>query len=173
MKRVALLLALCAGAAACGKVQAKAPAPPPALTVPEPPTRVVMPVNIDPPVPPPVTEKPAPTAATRPTVGRPTPTPSPTPVATPAPPTTDSTPLVLQTSANLADLEKKALERVEKAQKDLQRITRKSLGKDAQDQYDSAERFFRMASDAMKMKNFVYASFCAEKASTLAELLIK
>jgi hypothetical protein len=169
MKRVALLLALCAGAAACGKVQAKTPAPPPALTVPEPPTRVVMPVNVDPPA----TEKPVPATTTRPTAGRPAATPVASPTPTPAPPTTEATPPVLQTSANLADLENKARERVEKAQKDLGRITRKSLGKDAQDQFDSAERFLRMATDAMKMKNFVYASFCAEKASTLAELLIK
>ena len=155
-------------------MQSKTHAPPPALTVPEPPTRVVVPVNVDPPAPPPATtEKPAPATSPRPTGARPAATPVATPTPTPVPPATEATPPVLQTSANPAELETKARERVDRAQKDLQRITRSSLGKDAQDQYDSAARYVRMAGDAMKMKNFVYASFCADKASTLAGLLIK
>ena len=169
---MALLLVLCAGAAACGKVQAKTPGPAPSLSMPEPPTRLVFPVNVDPPPAPPVTEKPAPAASpTRSTTAaRPTPTPAATPTPSPTP---EATPAVLITSASLQELENTARARLERAKTDLGRLKRESLGKDAQDQYDSAERYIRMAGDAIKLKNFVYASFCAEKASTLAGLLIK
>ena len=62
---------------------------------------------------------------------------------------------MLQTAASLAELEGKAKDRLESARKDLARVSRSSLGKDARDQYDSAERFIRMAQDAIAAKNFV------------------
>lgn len=169
MKRVALLLVLCAAATACGKAQAKTPGPAPALAVPEPPTRVVFPVTVDAPPTPPAADKPAGSTTTRPATNKPapTPTPSPTPVPTTEPPP------VLQTSASLQELETKAVEKLAQATKDLGRVKRDALPKNAQDQFDSAERYISMARDAMKLKNFVYATFCAEKASTLAGLLIK
>ncbi|HVQ41848.1 MAG TPA: hypothetical protein VMS54_06570 [Vicinamibacterales bacterium] len=44
---------------------------------------------------------------------------------------------------------------------------------DAREQYDSAKRFVRMAEDKLREKNFVYAEYCADKAATLASLLVK
>jgi hypothetical protein len=158
MKRVAVVLALCAGAGACGKVQAKTPAPMPTLT---------MPVNLEPPAVAPPADKPAASTTTRP--ARPT-TPTPTPTPTPAP-VTDAP--VLQTSVSLVQLENKARDSLERAKKDLSRVKRDTLGRDAQDQYDSAKRFIDQATDAITARNFVYAASCADKAATLAGLLVK
>jgi hypothetical protein len=172
MRRIALLAVFCAAAAACGKVQAKTPGAVPALAMPEPPSRAVLPVSVDPPTSTPVvTEKPAPVAPPpRPSTARPTPTPAASPTPTPTP---DPNPPVLQTSANPSELESRARAQLDRAKKDLARVSRPALGRDAQDQYDSAERYIKMASDAITIKNFVHASFCADKASTLLGLLIK
>ena len=59
------------------------------------------------------------------------------------------------------------------ARADLKRVQRASLSADAKEQFDSAERFARMAEDALRTKNFVYAFYCADKAATLASLLVK
>ena len=173
MKR-AVLLALCVGAvgvASCGKVQAKTPAPMPTLTMPEPPSRLVVPVNLDPPLPPPAADKPAPVTTSRPAGARPSPTPAATPAPTPAPPVPDAP--VLQTAVSLGQLETKARDSLEKAKKDLSRVKRDTLGRDAQDQFDSASRFIAQATEAIAAKNFVYAASCADKAATLAGLLVK
>ena len=169
MRQIALLAVLCAAAAACGKVQAKTPGANPALAMPEPPGRAVLPVSVDPPASTPVVaEKPAPAAPpARPSTARPTPTPAASPTPTPSP---DPNPPVLQPSP---ELESRARAQLDRATTDLLRVTRASLGRDAQDQYDSAERYIKMASDAITIKNFVHASFCADKASTLLGLLIK
>jgi hypothetical protein len=154
----------------CGRAQAKAktPGPTPALTMPEPPWRLVIPVGVEPPAPTPA-DKPSPTPSPRPSGVRPTPTPAATPSPTPEPTPTP----VLQTTASLAELEARAKERIGRAEKDLARVSRSALGADARDQYDSAARFIRMASDAIAAKNFVYAAYCADKAATLAGLLVK
>jgi len=59
------------------------------------------------------------------------------------------------------------------AQADLKRVQKALLSADAKEQYESAERFVRMAEDALRTKNFVYAFYCADKAATLASLLVK
>lgn len=158
-------------AAGCGRAQAKTPGPAPAvLAMPEPPSRLVIPVSVEPPAPLP-SPMPAPAASPPARPAGPRPTPTPTPTATPAPEPTPTP--VLQTAASLAELEGKVKERLESARKDLARVSRSSLGKDARDQYDSAERFIRMAQDAIAAKNFVLAASCADKAATLASLLVK
>lgn len=80
---------------------------------------------------------------------------------------------MLQTSASQLELEARTKERLERANKDLLRVSVGSLGKDAQEQYQSAKRFVRMAQDALIAKNFVAAFYCADKAATLASLLAK
>jgi hypothetical protein len=176
-RRLALSIVVAAAgfaAASCGgKVQAKTPGPVPSLATPEPPTRLVLPVSIETPTPSPVPNPPAPPTS-RPATTRPTPTPAATPSPTPIPPATVENPPVLQTSANLADLESKAQIQLDKANREMKRVPpRSSLGKDAQDQFDSATSYLRRATDAMTVKNFVYAAFCAEKAATLAAGLVK
>lgn len=164
-----------AAAVACGKVQAKTPAPTPSLTMPDPPPRAVMPAIVDLSAPPPAIEKPAAPAATRPTTTttRPAATPVATPVATPTPSPTPpvADPPVLQTPASQVQLEKNARETLDRATKSLQRIKRDTLGADARDQFDSANRYIQLATDAIQAKNFVYAVACAERAATLVSLI--
>ena len=168
-------LALCAAASgACGqKVQAKTPERPVALATPEPPGRTLIPVSIDPaPTPVPV-ETPLPAAPPRPPAGRGAPPPVTPPAPTTPPPDPPSAPPVLQTGSSLEELEKGARARLDWAESNLNKLTRGSLSKDAQAQYDSAESFIRLARNAMTAKNFIYAHFCADKAATLAGLLVK
>jgi hypothetical protein len=176
-RRLAMIAALAAtigvAAAGCGgRVQARTPGPTPPLAVPDPPSRLVIPVTLEIPPPPPAPpDKPAPTASPRPSPTRPAPTP--TPSATPTPTPAETPTPVLQTTTSLADLEARALERLARAKKDLLRITPATLGRDAKGQFDSAERFIRMAEDAIAGKGFVYAYYCADKAAILAGLLVK
>ena len=72
-----------------------------------------------------------------------------------------------------AEVEQRARERLDRAEKDLRRVNKLALSADAREQYDSADRFIRMAREAMTAKNFPFALSCAEKAATLAALLIK
>jgi len=158
----------------CTKVQAKTPGPVPTpLAIPDPPLRLLFPVDVEPPPPPPpATEKPA--TPTTPAI-RPKPTPGPTP--TPAPPASSAgeitaTPPVVQTS-DQAQNETRAREHLQAAERNLQKVQSKPLGRAAQDQYDSAQKFVRMAKEALTARNFVFAVYCAEKAATLAALLVK
>ena len=175
---VAAALLFCVVAApACTKVQARTPAPvpvadPPPLSTPEPPSRLKLPVSIDPPASTgTTTEKPAPAPGLR---GRPPVTTSAgttaTPPATTTPPPEPVNAPVMQAGV---EVEQRARERLKKAEDDLRRVQKTSLPPDARDQFDSAERFVRMAQEAMRAKNFVYAFYCADKAATLASLLVK
>jgi hypothetical protein len=73
----------------------------------------------------------------------------------------------------LAALEARATADLGRAERDLARVSRQTLKPDARDQYDSAARFIRMAKDALSTRNVVYAAYCADKAATLATLLVK
>jgi hypothetical protein len=177
MNRFAVGLALAAvfgtAVAGCGRAQAKTPGPAPALVMPEPPSRLVIPVTIEPPAPPPEPPDRSATTPVRTPSARPTPTPSPQPAATPPPATEIVKPPVLQTSGSLAELEARARERLDRAKKDIARVSRTALGTDARDQFDTAQQFIRMAEDAITAKNFFHAAYCADKAATLAGLLVK
>lgn len=168
---VALALAVVAiVGSGCTKAQARTPAalpvePPPPLTTPDPPSRLKLPVPIDGPAPAATADKPSTSAPNR---SKP---PAPPSTATPPPVTTaDPASPVIQVSA---DVEKSARERLSRAENDLRRVQPASLPNDAREQYLSAQRFVRMANQAIKAKNFLYAAYCADKAATLASLLVK
>lgn len=172
---VAATLALCAVAAsACTKVQARTPAAvpvePPPLTTPEPPSRLKLPVSLDPPASAgSTTEKPpAPASSGKPPAPTPPAAGSSTPPAT-TPPERPATP-VIQAGAVI---EQRARDRLLRAKTDLGRVQRASLSADAREQYDSAQRFVHLAEAKLLEKNFVYADYCADKAATLASLLVK
>ena len=172
LSALVLVLGLVVSSGACTKLRARTPEPPPpSLTTPDPPSRLVIPIPVEPPEPPPAstTDKPAPVTTGRPTGNRVT------PPATPptAPPVETTPPPVLQTGGSSAELEARTRERLDRAQKDLGRVSRDGLGNNARDQYDSALRFIRMAKDAMTARNFPYAHYCADKAATLASQLVK
>lgn len=159
----------------CTKVRAATPAPP-ALHVPEAPARINVPVDpvpLPPPEPTPTAtvEKPAPPVATGNTT-RPRPTPTPTTPPPGQPPTSDQPPPA-PVRIGQPDAEKRAQDRLAVAEREIKRVSRDALPKDARDQHDSATRFIRMAKNAMTAKNYVFAYYCADKAATLAELLVR
>lgn len=165
---------------ACGKVQAKTPAPPPSLVPPPPPSPLIVPVTIEYVEP----EPPSPPATTPPanTTKPPTP-PKPagnagTPPATttaPPPETPVTAPPVLQTApnANATEAERGVRDKIETARTDLGKVTYTTLSKDAKTSYDSAKRFIQIAEDNIRTKNFPYAMQMATKAAELAAQLPK
>lgn len=162
--------------AACLKADAKTPAS--RLAVPDPPSRLAIPVPVEaaePPLVPPTTssastEKPA-TASVPP----PKPTPTSKPTTTGGAGSDSPPPATGQVLFPVggADVEARARERLDRAEKDLRRVNRASLSNDAREQWDSADRFIRMAKDAVTSRNFPFALSCADKAATLAALLLK
>jgi hypothetical protein len=186
----ALVVATTLATSACDKAAAKTPGPAPEpLTVPMPPTRLVIPVSIEDPAEnaaaaggaggdraggsagrgskPPTSGS---GAAGSTTAGGAGGVPPPVP---PNPPASDGGPPQVLRTAAAGELETRAKERLDRAVRDLGRVSRGSLGADARDQYDSADRFIRMAKDALASRNFVFALSCADKAATLAALLVK
>ncbi|HEX5071190.1 MAG TPA: hypothetical protein VFV78_13315 [Vicinamibacterales bacterium] len=159
----------------CLKAQAKTPGPQPALTTPEPPARVLIPVPADalapPPAPVPEPTPPGPPRTTPTPAPKPTVTPTPTPTVTPVP--VDTPPPILQTTGDMSRLETQARNSLDRAQRDLDRVKRDSLPPDVKDSYDSAARYIRLARNAMTDKNFLLAKTCADKAATIASLLVK
>jgi hypothetical protein len=157
--------------AACLKADAKTPAP--RMAVPDPPSRLAIPVPVEAPEPIP-TPTPTPAATDKPV----TPTTS-KPVTSKPPPTSNTSqetnppPGAVLLPGAAAEVESRAKERLDRAEKDLRRVNRASLGNDAREQYDSADRFIRMAKDAITSRNFLFALSCADKAATLAALLAK
>ena len=147
----------------------------PALDVPEPPTRLVVPPT-EPDIVPPVEAVPPATSEVKPPRPRETPpprtaTPPPTDPPVVDPPVVAPPPPVLSTSADTTNLEKRVRDKLAQAIADLGQVNRLNLGTDARGQYDSALRFIRQSEEALKVKNLVYASQLADKAATMAALL--
>jgi outer membrane biosynthesis protein TonB len=181
LARVALIVALLAGFAGCATVlQRSRPKTTAPLEVPLPPPRVVTPPEAEPPepAPPPVEEPPSPPPARpKPSPPRPArPEKTDKPEATPAPAAPanpDPGPaLSLQTTANVTAEETKIRTLIARASADLARIDYRALSADGKVQYDTAKRFRQQAEDALKVKNLVFAEQLADKAATMAALLL-
>jgi hypothetical protein len=170
---IAVMLA--AGGAACAKARAEVVTPDgPPLQVPEPPARVLMPVEdlvSTPLVPEP---EPAPIAVpprtpTRPAAEtRPQPVPPP-PVA--APPPTGPRDLRTPSVAN-SDSERSVREVLARAARDIVRVEYGQLSPDGRAQYDQSKRFSVQAEEALKERNLIFAATLADKAATLAAELL-
>lgn len=169
--RLVLLAAAAALGVACGsKVQAREPVAQPPLEMPAPPGRVVIPVTVKVPEPVPPPTEPEPPAPARPPAATGAP---PTRPPEKTPPETAARPPVLQTTSNTAALEKEVRDLVMRARADLARVDRARLSANARDQYDTAQRFIRMAEEALGIKNYVYARQLAESAAALAGALVR
>ena len=183
---VGLLAAACV---ACTPPRVKTEPQGPALDAPVPPVHVVVPAE-DPPAAP---TSPAPGAKPAPRVTR-------TPLRTP-PAKTDKTakpdktekpdasvPVpakpaaeepapaaspTLQTTANVDEEERKIRALLARAASDLGQVDTRTITADRKSQYDTAKRFAQQAEDALKEKNVVFARQLADKAATLAALLVK
>lgn len=183
--RVALIVVLLSGLAlplgACAaKAQVRTEAPVPTLDPPAPPPRVVAtyepdpePIEVTPPVepavpvrppvrPPRPEQKPEPTATTpeqpAETATRPNPGPSLTLTPTPG--------SEAQTANAIRNL-------LANATRDLSRVNVTTLNRDGRAQYDTAKRFIQQAEDALKIRNIVFAGKLADKAATMAAVLVR
>jgi hypothetical protein len=156
--------------AACASARSRVGPP---LNAPQPPPRVITPVDTPPAVATaPLPEQPARPA--RPAPSRPeraeTPPPStpPKPAAEPASPPTRTL-----TTTNATETERRARALMAAATRDLGLIDYRALGADARAQYDTARRFVDQAERALKDRNVAFAEQLADKAATLAALLQK
>lgn len=153
------------------------------LSIPQAPARVVVPPAPEPP--PAVIETTAPAtspaSANPPTNGnrpnrdpRPPAPPSNPPAATPpapAAPTAPTTPL--ETQGNQGELEQRARDLIGSAEGTLKKINYAALSSDGKSQADTAQRFITQAKAALVAKNVVYAWQLADKANTIATLLLR
>ena len=181
---LAFVLAGALGGCAKKVVQA-APAPVPPLEVPVAPPRVLGPVE-EPPAPPSEPEPretpqrparprqtPRPVGAppeTRPDAPKPEGAPAEPPVPTASPDAAREPPVTLKTpqTANETEAERRVREVLGRASRQLARVNRAALNSDARAQFDTAQRFIAQATDALKVRNFMFAAYLAEKAETLA-----
>jgi type IV secretory pathway VirB10-like protein len=171
-------------AGACAKARAESAPDGPPLSVPEPPARVLMP--IEEPLPaaaiatevPPVTapRPPARQPVRRPNGGaaepetRPEPAP---PAATTAPPAQPPAPALRATpSAAEAAAERTVRETLSRATRDLSRVDYGRLSTGGRSQYEQSKRFTEQAEQAIKDRNFPFAATLADKAATLAQELL-
>jgi hypothetical protein len=171
-----LLLSLVAATAACGRMQAKTPAPVAALNMPPPPARLLIPVEL--PEPAPETPEPEAPATPPPAPSRPRETATRPATTTTAPPATapaTDTPAaaVLQTTPQASATEERVKALIASADSNLRSVSYRDLGENARAQYDAARSYIRQASDAVKAKNYVFAEFLANKASDLVRLLVR
>ncbi len=70
-----------------------------------------------------------------------------------------------------ADFEKRIRAQLGRAEVDLARVNRQTLGTEARAQYDAARGFIRQCEAALKVRNLVFAGQLADKAATMAGLL--
>ena len=177
--RVALIVLLTATLGGCvAKAQVRTEPPLPLLDPPAPPPRVVAAYE---PEPEPIAITPAaePTTPVRPPA-RPRPEQKPEPTATipepvenaarPAPgPSLTLTPTPgseAQTVTAIRDL-------LRRASNDLARVNVAALNTDGKSQYETARRFIQQADDALKTRNIVFAGKLADKAATMAAVLVR
>ena len=184
-----LQFALCiAVASGCAKAKAASAPEGPPLAVPAPPPRVLAPVDeplaaAPPPETPPAA---APRAPARPPARRPAaggnvaaepetrpPDAAPPPVATQPvtpPPAAAEPPRELRPALSAADPteERKVRDLLARAARDLSHVDYRRLSTAGRSQYDQAKRFTEQAEQAMKDRNYVFATTLADKAAALA-----
>jgi hypothetical protein len=60
-----------------------------------------------------------------------------------------------------------------RAARDLSRVNAGALNSDGRSQYDTARRFLQQAEEALKARNIVFAGRLADKAATMAAILVR
>ena len=179
--QLVLIVSLVGWSGACARALAKAPPVMPELTPPPPPPRVVG-IYVDAPVP---TSEPGPaetalnTPPARPPARPPAPRteppkPEPEPVRTePERPAAAPT-LTLKPAPGVeAKTEASIRSLLGRAAKDLQRVNYAALDADGRTQYDTARRFILQSEEAMKGGNLAFAGKLADKAATMAAVLVR
>lgn len=183
---IGLVAALSAAGASCARKPpvVTPPPPPPALEVPVVPPRVLAPVS-EPEAPP--AQEPEPAQAPRrerprtppraagsgsPAEGREPARPAETPVegaSTETRPAGEAAvPLRTPQTANDAEAERRVRDTLGRASGALGKVNRAALSADAKAQYDAARRFVDQAQDALRVRNYMFAAYLADKAEALA-----
>jgi hypothetical protein len=178
MRAVAIVLLSATLGACAAKAQVRTDIEIPMLDPPPPPPRVVAvyepepePLPITPAVEPatpvrPQTrparpeQRPEPATTTEPVESAVRPSPGPSLTLTPTPGSES------QTAAAIRDL-------IGRATRDLSRVNSASLNTDGRAQYDTARRFIQQAEDALRARNIVFAGKLADKAATMAAVLVR
>ena len=145
-----------------------------ALSVPTPPARLLIPVElpqyVEPEPEPVVEEVPAPAPARAVSTARATEKP-----AAPAPQTAPATPPPVLQPTNIAPsaLESRVKLLIAQAQDKLKVVNYRELGSTGKAHWDQARDFIRMANDNLRIRNYVYAEQLATKANQVANLLTR
>ena len=178
MRALCVVLLTASLGACAAKAQVRSEVEVPLLDPPPPPPRVVAaypepePLTVAPTAEPVAPTRPAPRPArpeqrpeppanaTEPVeaVARPTPPPSLTLTPTPG--------SEAQTVSAIQDL-------MQRAARDLSRVNAGALNTDGRSQYETARRFLQQAEDALKARNIVFAGRLADKAATMAAILVR
>ena len=178
--RAAVVLLSLSSLAACNKVQAHVPVATPALSVPAPESRLVIPAPAveapvemaPPPEPPPVTQPPTTKPNSPSNRQSPPAAPAPQP-AGPPPAAADGPPQVLQPTGAPGELEKRARALIDSAERDLAKVVETDLSRESKNQLNEARQMMLRSKNAISIRNYVLAAELAGKAATLAGLLIK
>jgi hypothetical protein len=173
-------------AAGCAKARAESAPDGPPLSAPEPPARVLAPV-----------EEPLPATAAVPDTPAPAPTrapsrpparraeaaepprqeqPAPAPAAATPPPDpvpAETRELRAAPSANTAAAERNVRDLLARASRDINRVDYTRLSGAGREQYDQSKRFSQQAEQALRDRNFTFAATLADKAATLAAELLR
>jgi hypothetical protein len=175
------LVILLASATGCAKAQAKAAPEGPPLAVPQPPPRVVAPIDGPLASAPAIPEVPvaAPRAPARPPA-RPSTPPAQAeskpvdaaPAAAQTPPPAATEPLRPAPSPTDAAQERKIREVLVRATRDLGRIDYGKLTTNGREQYEQAKRLNEQAEQAIRDRNYVFATTLADKAANMATELL-
>jgi len=157
----------------CAKAKAAAVPDGPPLSVPQPPDRVLAPVEAPAPVAvaAPAPEPPPPAAPAPRTPPRPAPREA-EQRPQPAPPQAEAPRDLRPAAANTAARERAVRDVLVRANRDLSRIDYGKLSTDGRAQYEQSKRFSQQAEQALKERNIVFAVTLADKAATLAAELL-
>ena len=178
MRALSVVLLTASLGACAAKAQVRSEVEVPLLDPPPPPPRVVAaypepePLAIAPAAEPVLPSKPPPrparpeqrpepaNAAPEPEEALPRPAPPPSLTLTPMPGSE------AQTVTAIRDL-------LGRAARDLSRVNAGALNSDGRSQYETARRFLEQAEDALKARNIVFAGRLADKAATMASILVR
>lgn len=176
---MALIVLLTSSLGACAaKAQVRTEVPLPPLDPPPPPPRVVA---VYEPEPEPVPLAPAvePETPLRPPARPSRPEQKPEPATATADPVENATPpsppsLTLTPTPGSEAQTVNAIRRLlGSATRDLSRVNVAALNSDGRSQYETARRFIQQAEDALKTRNVVFAGKLADKAATMAAVLVR
>jgi hypothetical protein len=178
-KLILIVVLAIASGVACAKARANAePILMPELLPPPPPPRVIETVPVEPL--PTIAPSPVESALLTPPARTPAPPARPDPPKVDPPPALSERPAPATPALTLkpgpsgqAQTEAFIRAHLERALRDLQRVNYAALNADGRTQFDTARTFIQQAEEALKGANLMFASKLADKAATMAAVLVR